>query len=474
VSLEGWKADITPLSISPRVISLKIVPAEVRAVTLTVRAEGLDAGDYDLAVPGLPVKKYSNEDLAKGVDVLIPEVLGTIEGPAKEWADEWVGRLDRAQAKTADMGYAPEETPQDIQEQVNLLRSLPPELEEAAHAKSAILCISRREAGTVDLPALSRHSLAEITQRVESAHSASIRLIRLIANLEDAAVQREIFSELLGTWIQKPKGKGVEMALAGQVGIADVTIPIQNSFANPDVSLNVRAKAPVGWEPKSEMEATFDLKPGQTKELPFSFNISQATPGQRVTLPLDLKIKVAGETILQKSGVGFGNEFLRSWKVVGPFPMESSSNVDMEFPPEKDTGLSASYDTPTGKVSWKEIQADDNGGVDLGKAYPGGTLCAAYATLWLYLPSSLTLQASVGSDDSIKVWANDKAVFSRSVSRAAEPDQDLFALPLKMGWNRLLVKVTQGGNQWGFFFDVRERTGVTPKGMRIALEPPKR
>jgi hypothetical protein len=92
----------------------------------------------------------------------------------------------------------------------------------------------------------------------------------------------------------------------------------------------------------------------------------------------------------------------------------------------------------------------------------------------LYLSSSLTLRASVGSDDSIKVWANGQAVFSRSASRAAEPNQDTFDLPLKMGWNHLLVKVTQGINQWGFYFDVKERTGVTPKGMRIALEPPKR
>ncbi len=474
VTLDGWKAEITTFSLSPRIVSLMIVPEEVKAVTLTVRAGGLDAGDYDLAVSGSPVKRYSAEDLAKGVEVLIPEVMGVIAGPAKVWADEWVGRLDRAEAKVADLGYTPQETPASIQQQVNLLRGLPPVLEDAAQAKSARLCIARSESGPVALPALSSHSLAEINQKVEAAHAASIQLIHLVNNLDEAAVKRAIFSEILGDWIVKPKGKEIEMALAGQPGIAEFILPIQNSFANPAVSLNLTLKPPTGWEPNSDRESSFDLEPGQSKDLSFSFSIPPATPGQRIAIPVDLKIKIAGETILQKTGVGFGNEFLKSWKIVGPFPIVSHTNVEVGFAPEKDTLFSSRYDTPTGSVTWKEVQAERNGLVDLGKAFADETNCVAYATLWVYLPSSQTLEASVGSDDSIKVWANEKAVFSRSASRAAAPNQDVFLLPLKMGWNRLLVKITQGSNQWGFFFDLRERTGVTPRGMRFALEPPKR
>ena len=474
VSLKDWKAEITTLSLSPRVVSLILVPEEVKTVTLTVRVEGFDPGEYDLAVSGSPVKRLSSKDLENGVPVLIPEVLGIIAGPAKQWVDEWVGRLDRAQARTADMGYAPEETPQDIQEQVKVIRSLPPELEDAVNAKAVCLCIARSEAGPVAFPPLSHQSLAEMNQKVAAAQAASTRLIRLIANLEDAAVQREVFSELLGDWVSEPEGEGVEMALAGQAGIAGITIPIQNSFANPPVSLSVRLKPPSGWEPRSELEAAFDLEPGQTKTLAFTFAIPQSTPGQRISLPLDLKIKVAGETILQKTGVGFGNEFLKSWKVVGPFPLENALRVDEDFPPETDTGFVESYDNSTGLVSWKEVQAESNGYVDLIKAFPGGASCVAYATVWVYLPSSQTLLASVGSDDSFKVWANGTPVYKRSASRAAEPNQDQFPLPLKMGWNRLLIKVTQGMDQWGFYFDIAGKTGMTPKGMRTALEPPKR
>ncbi len=474
VSLVGWKAEISIHSLSPRVASFMLVPEEVEAVTLTVRVQGFDPGEYDLAVSGSPARRFSSEDLEKGVPVLIPEVPGVIAEPAKQWADEWVGRLDRAQARTADLGYGPEETPQDIQEQVKLIRSLPPELEDAVNAKAVSLCIARSEAGPVAFPPLSHQSLAEMKRKVEAARTASLRLIHLIANLEDAAVQREVFSELLGNWISKPEGEGVEMALAGQAGIAGITIPIQNSFANPPVSLSVRLKPPSGWEPRSELEAFFNLEPGQSKALPFSFVIPQATPGQRVSLPLDLKIKVAGETILQKTGVGFGNDFLRSWKVVGPFPLENALRIDKDFPPETDTGFAESYDNTAGLVSWRETLAESNGYVDLIKAFSGGASCVAYATVWIYLPSSQRLLASVGSDDSFKVSANGKPVYKRSASRAAEPDQDQFSLPLKMGWNRLLIKVTQGTDQWGFFFDISDKTGMTPKGMRISLEPPKR
>jgi hypothetical protein len=37
----------------------------------------------------------------------------------------------------------------------------------------------------------------------------------------------------------------------------------------------------------------------------------------------------------------------------------------MDLPPEKDAGLAASYDTPAGKVAWKDAQAEPNGYVDL-------------------------------------------------------------------------------------------------------------
>lgn len=474
VTLDGWAAEITTLSLSPRIVSLRIVPEEVKAVTLTVTATGFDPGEYDLAVSGAPVKRYTADDLAKGVPVLIPEVMGTIAGPAREWADEWVGRLDRAEARVKDMGYGPDDTPQNIKDQANIVRALLPDLEEPAQAKAVLLTIARSESGPIALPALSACSLAEIQQRIQTAREASLKLIHLVANLEDAAVKREIFSELLGNWIARPEGEGVDLALAGQTGTADITLPVRNSPYNPPASLGVKIKPPKGWEPKSEMETTLDLAPGQIKELPFSFNITQATSDQRVGFPVELTIKVDGETVVLKTGAGFGNEFLRSWKVVGPFPLENSWRLDIQLPPEKDATFSPEYETAGGKVSWKEVQAESNGLVDLLKAFPGGTDCAAYATVWVYLPSSQTLQAAVGSDDSIRVWANGQQVFSRATSRAALPNQDTFALPLRMGWNQLLVKVTQGANQWGFFFDIRERAGMTPKGMRISLEPRER
>jgi hypothetical protein len=50
------------------------------------------------------------------------------------------------------------------------------------------------------------------------------------------------------------------------------------------------------------------------------------------------------------------------------------------------------------------------------------------------------------------VWLNGKGVLSRNVTRACAPDQERVTLDLKAGKNDLLMKVTQGGGEWAFYF----------------------
>ena len=46
---------------------------------------------------------------------------------------------------------------------------------------------------------------------------------------------------------------------------------------------------------------------------------------------------------------------------------------------------------------------------------------------------------------------NGKLVHSNPAYRGAYPDQDKIPVDLKRGWNKLLVKVLQGGGGWGFY-----------------------
>ena len=55
----------------------------------------------------------------------------------------------------------------------------------------------------------------------------------------------------------------------------------------------------------------------------------------------------------------------------------------------------------------------------------------------------------VGSDDGIKVWLNGEVVHANNASRGVSPGQDKIKVTLNQGYNRLLLKVNNGGGDWG-------------------------
>ena len=56
----------------------------------------------------------------------------------------------------------------------------------------------------------------------------------------------------------------------------------------------------------------------------------------------------------------------------------------------------------------------------------------------------------LGSDDAVKVWVNGELVHSNYVARGVRRGEDKFGVKLNKGLNRVLLKVTQGTNEWGF------------------------
>ena len=76
----------------------------------------------------------------------------------------------------------------------------------------------------------------------------------------------------------------------------------------------------------------------------------------------------------------------------------------------------------------------------------------------------------VGSDDSVKVWMNGEVVWTNAVGRGASDVQEGFPVTLQAGFNRVLMKVTEGGGGWSFFAAMDESvefqtsTSVDPAG----------
>ena len=63
----------------------------------------------------------------------------------------------------------------------------------------------------------------------------------------------------------------------------------------------------------------------------------------------------------------------------------------------------------------------------------------------------------LGSDDGAKVFVNNREVYRYLGERVAEPDQAEIQLPLKKGWNQLLLKIENSLGAYSFYARLLDR-----------------
>ena len=155
--------------------------------------------------------------------------------------------------------------------------------------------------------------------------------------------------------------------------------------------------------------------------------------------------------------------FLQRWLVLGPIPAFQDESTIKDFNAQKaafeQDQLSAEefdniYEGKSVRISgkkyvWKYLESDDKI-VDLDKHYNGADYAAAYACADIKMANSGKVLLGIGSDDGVKIWLNGELVHQNWVGRAANPDDDLVALNMKKGSNRLIIKVQDMQLGWGF------------------------
>ncbi|HEY3592457.1 MAG TPA: hypothetical protein VGL13_01225, partial [Polyangiaceae bacterium] len=163
----------------------------------------------------------------------------------------------------------------------------------------------------------------------------------------------------------------------------------------------------------------------------------------------------------------------RTFRVLGPFPA-GTSGVDRL----KHGGLANDYLSALGgeanahirgdtAVSWEgrsitahDAALDARSAIDLGKLFGGDTddkVAYAYAEWNVDKPSRVL--ALFGSDDGGAIWLNGSEVHRVAVGRALNPDSDRLDLALVAGPNRLLIKIDNGFQAWGFAFRMYDDEG---------------
>ncbi len=178
---------------------------------------------------------------------------------------------------------------------------------------------------------------------------------------------------------------------------------------------------------------------------------------------------IAGELLdLRKE---FGT--VTDWMLIGPFPSpQLMDGHNTEFPPEQGIDLTAEYPGVEGAVHWQAYhQADTHASVDLTRAFNPTEHVTAYALCYVHSPSEQKAYVRVGTNDAGKVWLGDKLILDHAAEGTAYLDRDIIPVTIPAGTTPILVKVTNGQNDWGFVFRITDERAKPLEGLRFSLKP---
>lgn len=99
------------------------------------------------------------------------------------------------------------------------------------------------------------------------------------------------------------------------------------------------------------------------------------------------------------------------------------------------------------------------GAINIAEALGSTQNAVAYLQAKVWSPKEQPATLRLGSDDGVKVWLNGKPVHTANALRGVSPDQDKVDVTLRQGVNVLLLKVTNGGGDWGAMARFTARDG---------------
>ena len=191
----------------------------------------------------------------------------------------------------------------------------------------------------------------------------------------------------------------------------------------------------------SSLKASID----SVKNELFQLDQAVADPISRGLIQVDLSAGQADWEAAQIELIADAVVF-SSWHRIGPFPATSFDKAhETPFLHETSVDIAKTY----AGLNWEEVPDFVDGQVHQLQ----GTDCATYLYRRIRAKSARPLSLSLGSDDSFKLWLNGKLVAQRKSVRGVAPDQDRVRLNIAKGDNTLLMKLVNGGGDYGFYFN---------------------
>lgn len=214
------------------------------------------------------------------------------------------------------------------------------------------------------------------------------------------------------------------------------------------------------------MVATHVVQPGDQAEIVFkaSYDFENLLP-----LPsFAYKISYEDKQFVQGSAkITPPLTAIRKWMVVGPFDMgtreqpSGGSKLDTAPPafteslePERNWEADATYTSGTSEVAWQARETDEDGWLNFESIY-GGDFAIAYGLCCIHSPDARKMLAAFRCDDLSKVIVDGQEAYSAGYSSSL----NYIFLPLKEGWNTVLVKCADYADSWGYTLQIADYDG---------------
>jgi hypothetical protein len=145
---------------------------------------------------------------------------------------------------------------------------------------------------------------------------------------------------------------------------------------------------------------------------------------------------------------------LVAFRVVGPFAFDPTRPIqEQRAGPEVVAPGEHPHDFEglEGKrVAWEPAKASNWWPVDMRAVYASWNGAAmAYAATYVHSPREQRVRLLLECGDRMEAWLGAEKVFSLAEGVHNDAASDQVAVTLREGWNRLMVKTSEGGGGWG-------------------------
>jgi tetratricopeptide (TPR) repeat protein len=146
------------------------------------------------------------------------------------------------------------------------------------------------------------------------------------------------------------------------------------------------------------------------------------------------------------------------WLTIAPY--DNSNGFQRKYPPERGLKVSNSASRQRAQPFWQHLQDGANDGyIDLKQVYAKYNWSVGYGLIYIKSPDKRKVQIRLGTNDSAKLWLNDREVWRMNMGRDAVFDNDIVTVDLQQGLNKVVLKVCNRINEWGFYFRVTDAEG---------------